>query len=110
MLFSSPIFRPVVSVSNNHERGQDEGGGGVTPLYKLYRYVLIAPREGFLGLFGLKTLYPFWSGIGYGFSGNYGSVHEWTHISFQFQMSKNEIEICQFEIHLENFLVYSQTW
>ena len=33
MLFSSPIFRPVVSVSNNHERGQDEGG------YSL-RYVL----------------------------------------------------------------------
>ena len=37
MLFSSPIFRPVVSVSNNHERGQDAGG---TPLYKPYRYVL----------------------------------------------------------------------
>ena len=49
MLFSSPIFRPVVSVSNNHERGQDAGG---TPLYKPYRYVL--PKG--LGIFG-----PFWS-------------------------------------------------
>ena len=26
-----------------------------------------------------------------------------TYISFQFQMNKNEIEICQFEMHLENF-------
>ena len=40
MLFSSRINRPVVSVSNNHERGQDAGGGGGTPLYKPYRYVL----------------------------------------------------------------------
>ena len=31
------MFSPVVSVSNNHERGQDMGG---TPLYKPYRYVL----------------------------------------------------------------------
>ena len=28
MLFSSRVNRPVVSVSNNHERGQDAGGGG----------------------------------------------------------------------------------
>ena len=45
-----------------------------TPLYNPYRYV--SPlRVGFLGLFGPKRLCPFWSGIGYGFLGNYGSVH-----------------------------------
>ena len=32
----------------------------------------------------------FWSGIGYGFQGNYRSG--WTHCSFQFQMSKKERE------------------
>ena len=53
---------------------------GGTPFYN--------ERVGGLGLFGLKTLCPFWSGIGYGFRGNYGSVHEWTYLSFQFQMSK----------------------
>ena len=30
--------------------------------------------------------------------------HNWTYLSFEFQMNKNEIEICQFEIHLKNFL------
>ena len=48
-------------------------------------------------------LCPFWSGIGYGFRGNYGSV--WTYLSFQFQVTKNEIEICEFEMHLKNFFV-----
>ena len=43
-------------------------------------------RVGVLGLFGLKTVCPFWCG------------------SFQFQINKNEIEICEFEMHLENFL------
>ena len=62
-----------------------------------------AKRVGFLGLFGQKTLCLFWSGIGYGFRGNYGSVHEWTYLSFQFQTNENEIEICEFEMHLENF-------
>ena len=38
---------------------------------------------------------PFWSGIGYGFRGNYGSV--WTYLSFQFQMSKKERGIFEFE-------------
>ena len=51
---------------------------GGTPLYK--------GKVGVLGLFGLKRLCFFWSGIGYGFRGNYGSVHEWTYLSFQFQM------------------------
>ena len=47
------------------------------------------------------TLCPFWSGIGYGFRGNYGSV--WTYLSFQFQMSEEEREICEFEMDLKNF-------
>ena len=42
------------------------------------------------------TLCPFWSGIGYGFRGNYGIV--WKYLSFQFQMSKKERDICQFEM------------
>ena len=46
---------------------------------------------------------PFWSGIGYGFRGNYGSVHKYTYLSFQFQMNKNEIEICEFEKAFEEF-------
>ena len=61
-------------------------------------------------VFGLKTLCPFWSGIGYVFRGNYGSVHEWTYLAFQFQMNKDEIEICEFEMHLEIFFVFALTW
>ena len=38
------------------------------------------------------------------FRGNYGSIYEWTYLSFQFQMNKNEIEMCEFEMYLENFL------
>ena len=67
-------------------------------------------RVGVLGLFGLKTLCPIWSGIGYGFRGNYGSIHEWTYLSFQFQMNKNEVEMGEFEMHLENFFVSALTW
>ena len=49
------------------------------------------------------TLSPFWSGIGYGFRGNYWSVL--TYLSFQFQMSKKERGICEFEMDLKNFFV-----
>ena len=45
--------------------------------------------------YGLRTGYeirttdyplcPFWPGVGYGFRGNYGSVHEWTYLSFHFK-------------------------
>ena len=59
-----------------------EGG---TPLYKLYRYVP-PHRVGFLHHF---------AGIRCGFRGNYRSV--WTYLSFQFQMSKKEREICEFK-------------
>ena len=55
MLFSTPIL-DMVSVSNNHERGQDPGA---TLLYKPYTY-LPPQRVGFMGRFGgLKTLCPF---------------------------------------------------
>ena len=50
--------------------------------YKPYRYV---PPQGVRFLW--YTLCTFWSGIGYGFRGNYGSV--WTSLSFQFQMNIN---------------------
>ena len=42
-----------------------------------------------------------WSGIGYGFWGNYTDV--WTYLSSQFQMNKKELEICEFEMHLKKF-------
>ena len=32
----------------------------------------------------------FWSGIGYGFRGNYGNL--WTYLSFQFQINKKETD------------------
>ena len=38
----------------------------------------------------------FWSGIGYAFRGNYGSV--WTYLSFQFQMNQRERVICEFQM------------
>ena len=61
-----------------------------------YRYV--PPRSvGALRRFSLKTGIDFAHfGIGCGFQGNYGSVR--TYSLFQFQMSKKEIELCQFEM------------
>ena len=44
---------------------------------------------------------PFWSEIGYGLEGNFGSVG--TFLSFQFQISKKEKGKCEFEMDLENF-------
>ena len=38
----------------------------------------------------------FWSGIGYGFQGNYRSVR--TYLLFQFQPRKKDKEICKFEM------------
>ena len=73
---------------------------GGTPLYK--------GRVGVLGLFGLKTLCPFWSVIGYGFSRELRE-HTYTYLSFQFQMNKNEIEMCEFEMPLDNFFVSALT-
>ena len=51
------------------------GGGGGTPLYKPKRYGA-PPRGGVLTRFGLKTGIDsaHWSGVGYDFRGNCGSV------------------------------------
>ena len=77
---------------------------GGTPLYKLYRCVP-PHRVGFLRRLGLKTGMHFahfgLDRIGYGFWGNCGSI--WTYWSFQFQMSKKEREIWEFEMDLKNF-------
>ena len=72
-----------------------------TPLYKAYRYVS-HQRVGFLRRLVWKrvsTLCSFWSGIRYGFWGNYGSVR--TYLLFQFPMSKKEKEICDFDTSSE---------
>ena len=44
--------------------------------------VCAAQRVGFLRRFGLKT-FSFWSGIGYGFQGNYGRIRTYL---FEFEM------------------------
>ena len=101
MLFSSPLFWPW-SRSLTIMKG--------VRTRRVLPYInhigMHCPKGRVLGLFGLKTLCPFWSEIRYGFRGNYGRVHERTYSSLQFQMNKNEIEICEFEMYLENiFLV-----
>ena len=72
---------------------------GGTSLYKLYRY----PKGRVFAPFWSENEYtfcPLWSGIGYGFLGNYGSV--WTYLSFQFQMSKKEREYANSKWILRN--------
>ena len=80
------------------------GGGGVTPLYKPYRYVP-PHRVGFLRCFGLK--------MGVHFA-HFGLERVWfpkelrivwMYLSFQFQISKKEREICEFEMDLKNCFV-----
>ena len=80
-------------------------GGWGTALYKLYRHVQ-PHRVGFWSEKGY-TLCPFWSVVGYGFRGNYWSV--WTYLSFQFQMTKKERELCELEPDLKNFLFALQS-
>ena len=82
-----------------------EESPGATPLYKKYRYM--QPHwVGFLRLFGLETgirsytLCPFWSGISFGFRGNYGSVS--MYLSLQFQMSMKKRERREFKMDLKN--------
>ena len=73
-------------------------GGGGTPLYMPYRYVL-HQRVGFFAPFWSEngyTLCSFWSGIGYVFPGNNGRIC--TYLLFQFQMSKKERKIYEFEM------------
>ena len=80
------------------------GGGGVLPYVS---YIgMCSPIGSVFAPFWSEnryTLCPFWSGIGYGFRGKYGSV--WRYLSFQFQMTKKEREIREIEMDLENFFV-----
>ena len=64
---------------------------------------MYCPKGRVLGPFWSENTLPIlvWNRVW--FLRNYGSVHEWTYISLQFQMNKNKIEICQFEMQLENF-------
>ena len=58
---------------------------------------LYKPWVQFLPFFRFKDGYKlclFWSGIGYGFRGNYGSVT--TYLSFQFQVNKKGKELYEF--------------
>ena len=75
------------------------GGGGYFLTYTIYVCVFWA----FLVWKRVFLLCPFLSGSGCGFRGNYGSV--WMYLLFQFQMKKNEMEICEFEMHLKRFFV-----
>ena len=84
-------------------------GGGGTPLYKLYRYVP-PHRVGFWRRFGLTTGIHFThfglkSGMVFeGTTGPYERI-----FLFQFQMSKTEREICEFEMYLNIFFVCALT-
>ena len=89
----------------NHILRPPRGGG-----YSLIQSVQVcaAPTGRVFGPFWSEngyTLCPFWSGIEYGFRGNYGSA--WRYWSFQFQMSKKEREICELEMDLHFFLFYT---
>ena len=84
--------------------GQYPGGGVL-----LYISHITGAHKGciVLGSFWSENGYkrrPFWSGIRFGFRGTYWSVCM-NVVSFQFHMNKNEIEICEFEMHLKNFFV-----
>ena len=65
------FFNPISILALNHRTFR-----GGTPLYKPYRYVP-PQRVGVFAPFWSDngyTLCLFWSGIWYGFRGNYGSV------------------------------------
>ena len=76
--------------------GQNVPGG--TPLFKTYRYVL--PQGGMVFAWKRVCTLPIlvWNRVW--FSRELRSV--WTYLSFQFQMSKKEREICEFEMDLNN--------
>ena len=86
--------------------GARQGGEGGTPLYKLYRYVP-PHRVRFLRRFVLKT------GIHFAHFGlELGMVFEGTTecmnvFIVQFQTSKKERELCEFEMDLNNFFLRS---
>ena len=79
------------------------GGGGKenTPFFKPYWHAA-APKGMVFAPFRFENgykVYPFWSGIGYGFRGNCGTV--WTYLSFQLQMNKKERVICKLQKDLK---------
>ena len=83
---------------------------GGTPLYKLYRYVL--PHRVFwcfCAVLVWKRVYTLtilvWDRAW--FLRELRSV--WTYLSFQFQISKEEREICEFQIGLKNVLFALQS-
>ena len=82
-------------------KGVRTRGGGVLPY--ISHIGMYCPKGRVFGPFWSENTLPIlvWNRVW--FLRNYGSVHEWTYISFQFQMNKDEIEICQFEMHMENF-------
>ena len=74
-------------------------------MYKPFRYVP-PQRVGFLHRFGLKTSIDFVHfGLESGmvFKGTTGVSEHF--LSFQFQMNKNEVEICEFEKYLKKIFV-----
>ena len=105
-LFTSTnfVFAQTSSARLDHQPGRGEGG------YFLILYIshicMATPSGRVFMPFWCEngnTLCSFWSGIGLSFRGNFGSV--WTFLSFQFQMSKKETEICEFQLDLNNFCV-----
>ena len=108
-LFTSTnvVFAKTSLACLDHQPGS--GGGGYFLILYISHICMAAPSGRVFTPFwceNVNTLCSFWSGIGYGFRGNYGSV--WTFLSFQFQMSKKEREICKFQIDLNNFCVFAQ--
>ena len=99
----SPLYNSYICLDRNLSKILFRAGiPGGTPLLKPYR--CIPPRRvWFLVLFCLKTgmhFVHFGLESGMVFKGTiYGSV--WAYLSFQFQMNKNEVEICEFEMHLK---------
>ena len=79
------------------ERALKNKKPGGTPLYRPYRYVPLQGSEN-----GYR-LYPFWSGIEYGFAEIYRNV--WKYLLVQFQTNKKEREIWEFEMDLRIFFV-----
>ena len=86
-------------------RGSLDGEGGDSSLYKPYRYVHAASSGRVWAFLAWKRVHTssilLWSPVW--FLRELGII--WTYLSCQFQMNKNEIEICDFELHLKIFLV-----
>ena len=84
---------PFMKFYSCHPSGVKPRGVGGTPLYKPYRYVPPQPHIPIHFVhFGLES--------GWAFEGTTEVF-----LLFQFQMSKKEREICEFEMDLNNFCV-----